>query len=250
MVKGDVIRPRGQSKPPGADKPIFGECKRLDYELEMGIFVGGKTNPIGHPLKVNQAWNNIFGFVILNDWSFRDFQTWEYVPLGPFTAKNGITTISPWVVTVEALEDCKVELPVQEPQPLEYLREKEHKSFDIELTVEISNGDTREIVSKSNLKHLYWSVTQQLTHHSITGCPMKPGDLFGTGTISGTDKNSLGCLLESTWGGKNPIKFGEGTRTFLQDGDVVTMKGTTHHGVGFGECVGKVVPALPIEEYI
>jgi fumarylacetoacetase len=209
VVKGDVIRPHGQSKPPGAEKPQFGECKRLDFELEIGVFVGGKTNHIGHPLKVNKAWDNIFGLVLLNDWSFRDFQTWEYVPLGPFTSKNGITTISPWIVTLEALEGAKVELPPQVPTPLEYLQEKEHKSFDIDLTVELSNGNITEVISKSNMKYLYWSIAQQLAHHSVSGCPMKPGDLFGTGTISGPEKDSLGCLLEMTWGGKNPIKFGE-----------------------------------------
>lgn len=199
---------------------------------------------------MNNAWENIFGLVLLNDWSFRDFQTWEYVPLGPFTAKNGITTISPWIVTLEALEDAKVELAPQEPAPLDYLKEKEHKSFDIALTVELSNGTTKEIISNSNLKYLYWSVAQQLSHHTVTGCPMKAGDLFGTGTISGPEKDSLGCLLEMTWGGKNPIKFGEGTRTFLQDGDIVTMRGRTKHGVGFGECTGKILPALPLSDYV
>lgn len=182
-----VRRPRGQVKAKDAPLPSFSDCKRLDFEIEMGAFLGGTLNELGKPIKVNEAWNNIFGFVLFNDWSFRDFQVWEYAPLGPFTAKNGISTISPWIVTVDALEGSEVKLNQQDPVPLEYLREKEHKSYDIELSLlyKTPKMEQAEKMVTTNYKYMYWSVAQQLAHHSVTGCNMQVGDMLGSGTISG-----------------------------------------------------------------
>lgn len=234
----DLIRPRGQTKAKDATSPSFSDCKRLDFEMEVGAFIGGTTNKLGRPLKVNEAWNNIFGFVLLNDWSFRDFQTWEYVPLGPFTAKNGLSTISPWIVTVDALEGSEVPLSVQEPQPLEYLREKNHISYDINLNVSIQTPkmEKPERIVQTNFKYLYWSCAQQLTHHAVTGCNMTPGDLLGSGTISGEKKEEYGSLLELTWGGRDEIEFSNGEkRKFIQDGDIVVMTG---HALKNGKKIG------------
>ena len=257
VVSGtDLIRPRGQTKAKDAKVPSFTECKRLDFEMEMGAFIGGTTNELGKPLKVNQAWNNIFGFSLLNDWSFRDFQTWEYVPLGPFTAKNGISTLSPWIVTVEALNGCQVPLSNQDPEPLPYLKEKNHISYDINLGVHIQTPKMTEPeqIVKTNFKYLYWSVAQQLTHHAVSGCNMQPGDLLGSGTISGDDKSEFGSLLELSWGGQNKITLKNGEeRVFIQDGDSIIMTGyAVNKGkkIGFGECAGKVLPCLDESAYL
>ena len=184
VVSGtDVIRPRGQAKLPDKEAPFFTECKRLDFELEMGAFLGGKLNKMGHPIKVTEAENYIFGFVLTNDWSARDIQAWEYVPLGPFDAKNFATTISPWIITLDALEPFRVDLAAQEPEPLDYLKEKVHSSFDINLEVSIQSEKMKEegIICKSNYKYMYWSVAQQLAHHAVTGCIMNPGDMLASG---------------------------------------------------------------------
>ncbi len=179
----DLIRPRGQVKPPDRETPLFAATKRLDFELEVGAFIGGPGNNLGHPVKVNSAEDMVFGFVLVNDWSVRDVQAWEYVPLGPFNAKNCLTSISPWIVTVEALEPFRVQLPAQDPEPLPYLKEKNHTSFDIALDVHIKTEKAQapETVCKSNFKYMYWSVAQQIAHHTETGCDLNTGDLLASG---------------------------------------------------------------------
>lgn len=255
VVSGtDVIRPKGQVS---ADNktPSWSVCKRLDFELEVGAVVG-KSSVQGHPVKVVNAPDHIFGFTLLNDWSARDIQFWEYVPLGPFNAKNFATTISPWIVTCEALEPFKVLLPEQkEPEPLPYLRYPGNYSYDVQLDVLLKpeKSDAADVISRSNFKYMYWSAHQQLAHHTVTGCNLNVGDLLGSGTISGTDKGSYGSLLELCWGGKEPIKLSSGEeRTFLVDGDTLTLQGYCKgngYTVGFGDCSGKVFPALGDEHY-
>lgn len=249
-----VRRPRGQvKKSKDVDEPLFSECKRLDYEAEMGVILG-KSNELGKPIKVNEASDYVFGFVMLNDWSARDIQTWEYVPLGPFNAKNFATTISPWVITPEALEPFKLTLPEQDPKPLKYLDEKDHFSYDIPIDIEIKSKQQKEatIVSTTNYKFMYWTANQQIAHHSVTGCPMNVGDLLGSGTISGTTENSYGCLLEQSKNGQVKIPLGNEERVFLQDGDFVNMKAYCKgkdYLIGFGDCSGEILEALNEEEY-
>ena len=183
VLDTEIIRPRGQIKPADKNEPIFSESKRLDFELEVGAFVGGKTNKQGYPIKCANAEENIFGLVLLNDWSARDIQTWEYVPLGPFNAKNFATVISPWIVTIDALESFRIALPKQDPEPLPYLQDPNLSSFDIVLDVLIKSekAEKADLICKSNFKYLYWSIAQQLAHHTVTGCNMNPGDLLGSG---------------------------------------------------------------------
>ena len=246
----DVIRPSGQLKPNPDKRPIFSACKRLDFELETA-FVVGKPNHIGQPISIDDAWEHIFGMVLLNDWSARDIQKWEYVPLGPFNAKTFASSISPWIVTLDALEPFKTSVPVQEPQPLAYLREtKTDNTYDINLSVELMTDKSEEttVVCETNFKYMYWSMAQQLTHHTITGCAVQVGDLMGSGTISGPTPESYGSMLEIAWNATKPVtlKGGE-TRTFIEDGDTVIMKGYSEKDgvrVGFGEVRGKVLPAL------
>ncbi len=207
----DIVRPRGQSKPEKADAPIFGRTRSLDFELETAVFVG-PGNELGKPIPIENAADHLFGMVLLNDWSARDIQAWEYQPLGPFLAKNFATSISPWVVTLEALEPFRCAGPKQQPEPLPYLRRAEPSSYDIHLEVmlETANGASKDIICKSNFKHLYWSMCQQLAHHTITGCNLRPGDLLASGTISGPTPDSLGSLLELTKRGSNPITLSNG----------------------------------------
>ncbi len=245
VVSGtDVRRPQGQSKPAGAATPVFGPSRALDFELEMGAFVG-PGNPLGEPVPAARAAAHIFGMVLVNDWSARDIQAWEYQPLGPFLAKNFATSVSPWVVSVEALEPFRVPGPVQEPEPFPYLRTAGNWSYDVRLEVYLQG----ERVCVSNARHLYWNVCQQLAHHTVNGCNLLPGDLLATGTISGPDTDSYGSLLELTWRGTRPLSLAAGgTRTFLEDGDRVTMTGWCQgqgYRVGFGEVTGKVLPAVP-----
>lgn len=251
IVSGqDVIRPSGQLKPNPDERPIFSACKRLDFELETA-FVVGKPNHIGQPISIDDAWEHIFGMVLLNDWSARDIQKWEYVPLGPFNAKTFASSISPWIVTLDALEPFKTSVPVQEPQPLAYLRENNaDNTYDINLSVELMTDKSEEatVVCQTNFKYMYWSMAQQLTHHTITGCAVQVGDLMGSGTISGPTPESYGSMLEIAWNATKPVtlKGGE-TRTFIEDGDTVIMKGYSEKDgirVGFGEVRGKVLPAL------
>ena len=254
IVSGtDVIRPSGQLKPNADDRPIFSPCKRLDFELETA-FVVGKGNNIGQPIAVDEAADHIFGMVLLNDWSARDIQKWEYVPLGPFNAKTFASEVSPWIVTMDALAPFKTSCPTQEPKPLAYLNEKaSDSSFDITLSVELlpENADEATVVCETNFKYMYWSMAQQLTHHTITGCKVEVGDMMGSGTISGPTPDSYGSMLEIAWNATKPVtlKGGE-TRSFIEDGDNVIMKGYSEKDgirVGFGEVRGKVLPALTFD---
>ncbi|MEH2565112.1 fumarylacetoacetase [Bradyrhizobium sp. AZCC 2289] len=249
VVSGtSVRRPRGQLKPPTADAPSFGACKRLDFELEMGVVVG-QPSPIGEMLTEKQAEQMIFGFVILNDWSARDIQQWEYVPLGPFQAKAFATSISPWIVTREALEPFRMRGPAQDPVPLPYLRQAQPNNYDMQLDVALRAAPMNEAanISSTNFKYMYWSSVQQLVHHASSGCAMNVGDLLGSGTISGPEKNQRGSLLEISWNGTEPLELPGGVkRTFLEDGDSLVMRGWCQgdgYRVGFGEVEGTIVPA-------
>ena len=249
VVSGtDVRRPSGQLKPATNNKPHFGPTQKLDIELEMGAIVGA-PNEMGTPLTVEQAQANIFGFVLLNDWSARDVQVWEYQPLGPFQAKAFATTISPWVVTQEALQPFCVHGPEQHPKPLAYLAQIQPGNYDVELQVDIQTqvSSLSQTISQTNFRAMYWSSAQQLTHHSSSGCAMQTGDLLGSGTISGSTKNSLGSLLELTWNGQNPLPLANGEeRRFVEDGDTLTLRGHCQgqgYRIGFGSAVGKILPA-------
>jgi fumarylacetoacetase len=249
VVSGtDVRRPQGQIKPPDASAPIFGPTKSLDYELEMAFLIG-PGNSLGEQVPINHAIDHIFGFVLMNDWSARDIQAWEYQPLGPFLAKNFCTSISPWVVTLEALEPFHRPLPPQEPEPLPYLRDKNAFTFDIHLEAHLqtSSLDSPHIITRTNFQNLYWSVAQQLAHHTVNGCNLQPGDLLASGTISGSTEESRGCMLELSWRGANPLKLPNGeTRKWLEDGDRLTITGWCQgdgYRIGFGEVNGQVLPA-------
>ncbi|MAU16237.1 MAG: fumarylacetoacetase [Muricauda sp.] len=248
IVTGQPIhRPKGQTKPNDAEAPVFGPTKRLDFELEMGFICGKDTN-LGESVPTKEAEDYIFGLVLFNDWSARDIQKWEYVPLGPFLAKNFASSISPWVVTLEALDPFKTEGPTQEPEVLPYLQFEGPKNYDIHLEVGITPETGEEtIVSHSNFKYMYWNMSQQLAHHTINGCNINVGDMMASGTISGKDENSFGSMLELSWGGTKPIKLKDGTeRKFIEDNDTVTMRGYAQQGdirVGFGEVTTKVLPA-------
>jgi fumarylacetoacetase len=248
VVSGtDVRRPQGQTKPADGP-PVFGPCRLLDFELELGFFTG-PGNALGSPIPIEEAADHIFGFVLVNDWSARDIQKWEYVPLGPFLAKNFATSISPWIVTLDALEPFRCAGPEQDPEPLPYLRGSADQSFDINLEVGIQpeGNEKDDVVCRSNFKHMYWNICQQLAHHSVTGCNIQPGDLMASGTISGPDKGSYGSMLELSWRGQNPIPLSDGSeRKFLQDGDTVIMRGAAEREglrIGFGEVRGKILPA-------
>jgi fumarylacetoacetase len=248
VVSGTPIkRPKGQMKPVDADLPVFGPTKRLDIELEMAFIVGKKTQ-LGDSVNINEAEDYIFGMTLFNDWSARDIQNWEYVPLGPFLGKNFGSTISPWIVTMEALEPFRTSGPLQEPKPLSYLATNIKGNYDIRLEVSLQpENSTDTIISRSNFKYMYWSMVQQLAHHTVNGCNLNVGDVMASGTISGPDKGSYGSLLEITWGGKEQITLANGeTRTFLEDGDTIHIRGFAEKEeirVGFGICSGKILPA-------
>ena len=245
----DVRRPQGQIKPPDAAAPVFGPTKSLDYELEMAFLIG-PGNSLGQAVPIDQALDHIFGFVLMNDWSARDIQAWEYQPLGPFLAKNFCTSISPWVVTLEALEAFRKPLPWQDPEPLPYLRAKTDFTFDIQLEAKLQTErmKTPHTITRTNFQNLYWSVSQQLAHHTVGGCNLQPGDLLASGTISGETEESRGCMLELTWRGANPLKLPtDETRKWLEDGDALAITGWCNgdgYRVGFGEVSGKILPAL------
>lgn len=246
---GDIRRPRGQTKADDAAAPTFGPSRLVDFELETGFFVG-PGNDLGRSVEIGSAEEHIFGMVLVNDWSARDIQKWEYVPLGPFLAKNFATTISPWVVTLDALEPFRCAGPAQDPAPLDYLRPPSPRStFDIQLEVAIQSAKMAEahVICRSNFRHLYWSMAQQLAHHTVTGCNLRPGDLLASGTISGPTPDSAGSLLELTWRGERPLTLPGGEqRKFIADGDRIVMRGWAQgdgYRVGFGECSGRVVPA-------
>lgn len=249
IVSGkDIVRPSGQIKLPNQERPVFSATRKLDFELETAFIVGQATE-LGEPVAIENAWDHIFGMVLLNDWSARDIQQWEYVPLGPFNAKTFASAISPWVVTLEALEPFKVKGPEQHPQPLGYLQEHVANSYDIHLSVEVQTPQLQqpEVICQTNFKYMYWSMAQQLTHHTIAGCNVQVGDLMGSGTISGPTADSYGSLLELTWNTTKPLQLSNGeTRGFLEDGDRVVMKGyCVKDGirVGFGEVANTILPA-------
>jgi fumarylacetoacetase len=242
----DVRRPHGQIKPPDADAPVFSASRALDFELEAAFFVG-PANKLGEPVPIADATDHIFGLVLMNDWSARDIQTWEYQPLGPFLAKNFCTSISPWIVTLEALAPFRKPLPAQDPPPMEYLRAKEDFTYDIRLdvTLQTANMSAPQTISRTNFQNLYWSMAQQLAHHTVGGCNLQPGDLLASGTISGPTEDSRGSMLELTWRGANPLELGGGeTRKWLENGDRLTISGWAEgdgYRVGFGEVSGRIV---------
>jgi fumarylacetoacetase len=249
VVSGaDVRRPHGQTKPPNADAPTFGPSRSFDYELETAFFIG-PGNALGEPVPIGQAREHIFGLCLMNDWSARDVQAWEYQPLGPFLAKNFCTSISPWVVSLEALEEFRKPLPPQDPAPLPYLRTADDFTYDIELEARIQTAamDAPHVITRTNFQNLYWSMAQQLAHHTVNGCNLRPGDLLASGTISGPTEESRGCMLELTWRGANPLTLPNGeSRKWLEDGDRLTITGWAQgdgYRVGFGEVTGRVLSA-------
>ncbi|MEY2497743.1 MAG: fumarylacetoacetase [Verrucomicrobiota bacterium] len=249
VVSGaDVRRPHGQTKPPTADAPSFGPSRSFDYELETAFFIG-PGNALGEPIPIDRATDHIFGLVLMNDWSARDVQAWEYQPLGPFLAKNFCTSISPWVVTLDALEPFRKPLPPQDPEPLPYLQATNNFTYDIQLQAHLQTAamGTPHVITRTNFQNLYWSIAQQLAHHTVNGCNLQPGDLLASGTISGATEESRGCMLELTWRGANPLTLPNGeTRKWLEDGDSLSITGWAQgdgYRVGFGEVTGRVLPA-------
>jgi len=247
VVSGtDVRRPWGQLKAPDTEAPVFAPCKRFDLELEMGAIVGV---PSQGPVSVQEADDMIFGYVLLNDWSARDIQAWEYQPLGPFQAKATATSISPWIVTKAALEPFRTATPEREKELLPYLREPGPMIYDIDLMVTLApEGGAPTVIAETNYNEMYYSAAQQLAHHTTSGCPMRVGDLLGSGTISGPEPRQRGSLLELSWGGKEPVTLDDGAeRSFLEDGDALTLLGAAKGDgfrIGFGACSGRVLPAL------
>jgi fumarylacetoacetase len=249
-------RPQGQLMPPGAEQPAVGPSKRLDIELELGVFIG-PGNALGEPVGIREAEGHVFGICLLNDWSARDIQGWEYQPLGPFLAKNFATTISPWIVTLEALAPYRLpfDRPEGDPQPLPYLDSEQNRTagaFDIQLSFALQTahmraaGQAGHALCQTSYRHAYWTLAQMVTHHTVNGCNLQPGDLLGTGTLSGPDPDQAGALIELTGGGKNPIALPNGEqRTFLEDGDSVTFRGWCDKPgavrIGFGECMGTCI---------
>jgi fumarylacetoacetase len=248
VVSGTPVRrPHGQLPPAGpGGAPTFGPTVRLDIELELGFVTGGPVNPLGTPVATAQARERIFGFVLVNDWSARDIQRWEYQPLGPFLGKSFATSVSPWIVPLEALEPFRVPAPPQDPEPLPYLRTQEDWALDVALEVTLASaGGVEAVVSRTSARGLYWTAPQQLAHATANGAPARPGDLFASGTISGADPGSYGSLIELTWGGRDPLRLPDGAeRTFLEDGDTVVLRGAAGDGrVSLGEVRGTIAPA-------
>lgn len=255
----DFRRPQGQTLPPGASAPVFGPCKRLDIELELGVFIG-PGNALGEPIAMHEAEAHVFGLCLFNDWSARDIQAWEYQPLGPFLSKSFASTISPWIVTLEALAPYRLPFtrPEGDPEPLPYLDSPNNRAcgaLDIQLHIELQTARMREqgqaatCISSSNYRHAYWTVAQMVAHHTVNGCNLQPGDLFGTGTLSGPAPEQAAALIELTGGGKTPLQLPNGEqRTFLEDGDRIILKGWCEKPgaarIGFGECAATVLPAI------
>ncbi|XP_044738368.1 fumarylacetoacetase [Chrysoperla carnea] len=250
VISGTPIRrPKGQTILNENEPPVYGPCKLMDFELEMAFFVGGPKTNLGEPINIRTAEDHIFGMVLMNDWSARDIQKWEYIPLGPFTSKNLGTTISPWIVTMLALEPFKVANTPQDPKPFPYLYHGDDYNFDIKLQVDLkTENKISTVISNSNYKYQYWTQKQQLAQQTVTGCNVKPGDLMGSGTISGEAPTSFGSMLELSWKGSKPIKLNDGTtRKFLLDGDEIIISGycqNSNSRIGFGKCAGKLIPAL------
>jgi fumarylacetoacetase len=250
VVSGaDVRRPHGQTKPPDAPAPGFGPSRSFDYELETAFFIG-PGNALGESVPIDRATDHIFGLVLMNDWSARDVQAWEYQPLGPFLAKNFCTSVSPWVVTLDALKSFRRPLPPQDPEPLPYLRAAKDYTYDIQLEARLQTAsmEAPHVITRTNFQNLYWSIAQQVAHHTVNGCNLQPGDLLASGTISGPTEESRGCMLELTWRGANPLTLPNGeTRKWLEDGDRLTITGWAQgegYRIGFGEVSGRVLPAL------
>lgn len=248
VVSGtDIYRPMGQVLPKKAEKPVFKASGRLDFELEMG-FIIGKSTKLGERIPTNKASEHIFGLVLFNDWSARDIQKWEYVPLGPFLGKSFASSISPWIVTMEALEPFKVSGPEQNPKVLSYLEYGGNHNYDIQLEVGIQpKGVEEQVISTSNFKYMYWNMLQQLAHHTVNGCNVNVGDVMASGTISGTDESSYGSMLEISWGGTKAIQMKDGSeRTFIEDYDTISLRGFAEKEgirVGFGEVKGTILPS-------
>ena len=250
IVSGvDINRPKGQIKPVDSENPIFSSSKRIDFELEMGYIIG-KNSKLGSSISTKDAEDYIFGKVLFNDWSARDIQKWEYVPLGPFLGKSFASSISPWVVTIEALKPFKVQGPVQYPEVLDYLKFDGLKNYDINLSVSILPGgsEIETVICKSNFKYMYWNMSQQIAHHTVNGCNLNTGDMMASGTISGKSKDSYGSMLELSWGGKKDIILDGGySRTFVEDFDTIFMRGYCLKNdirVGFGEVKTKLLPSI------
>src|SRR5512135_375994 len=242
-----VLRPNGQIKRPDVATPVFGPSEKLDFELETA-FIVGVGNALGEPIPVGRARDHVFGMVLMNDWSARDIQQWEYIPLGPFNSKSFATSISPWIVTMEALEPFRVAGPAQDPPPLPYLETSGAQAYDVRLEASLAPaGKPATTICRTNLRHLYWSVAQQLAHHTVSGCNLRVGDLMGSGTISGPTPDELGSLLELTWNGTRPLALQDGSeRRFLEDDDEVVLTGYAQakdYRVGFGEVRGRIVAA-------
>ena len=258
-------RPMGQTLPPGATEPMFGPSKRLDYELELGVFMGS-GNALGQPIPITEAEASVFGMCLLNDWSARDIQAWEYQPLGPFLSKNFATTISPWIVTLEALAPYRVPFnrPEGDPQPLPYLEasaNRAHGAIDVQLEVLLQTQAMRDAgqaaarLSRTSYQHAYWTLAQMVAHHTVNGCNLAPGDLMGTGTLSGPTLKEAGALIELTVGGKQPLTLPNGQmRTYLEDGDAVVLRGWCEKAgaarIGFGECIGTVLPCVVGRDFL
>jgi fumarylacetoacetase len=249
VVSGtDIHRPKGQQRPDDTKPPVYGPCKLLDFELEMAFIIGQPTE-MGQSISTDKADDYIFGLALFNDWSARDIQKWEYIPLGPFLAKSFASTISPWIVTLDALEPFRTDGYEQEPEVLPYLKYEGQKNYDIKLEVAIQpEAGEAKVVCNSNFKHMYWTMTQQLAHHTVNGCNVNVGDMCASGTISGPTPDSYGSMLEISWRGTKPVDMPDGTqRRFINDGDTVVMKGFGEVNglrIGFGECTGKLLPAL------
>ena len=242
----DVVRPKGQQKLDDNENPIFGASKLLDFELEMG-FITFQGKPLGNTISTEEADEYIFGMCLFNDWSARDIQKWEYVPLGPFLAKNFASSMSCWIVTLDALEPFRTAGPIQKPKVLPYLEYNGNKHLDIELTVAIqTENGSKKVVTNSNYKHMYWNMNQQLAHHTVNGCNVNCGDMLASGTISGPEEGSFGSMLEISWKGTKPVKMPDGSeRKFIQDGDSVIFNGRAKNknfNIGFGELISKVLP--------
>jgi fumarylacetoacetase len=249
VVSGtDIKRPWGQIKPAESAAPLLSPSRQMDFELEVGYIIG-KGNKLGEPIPVDQASEHVFGMVLVNDWSARDIQSWEYVPLGPFLGKNFATSISPWIVPLDALEEFRVEGQIQDPKPLPYLLNEKAQSYNIDLEVRLGTPEQsgEAVISRVNFKTLYWNIAQQIAHHTVNGCNLQVGDLLASGTVSGDTPDSYGSLLELTWRGSKPLQLPDGNeRTFLQDGDRVTLSASASgngYTIGFGEVVGTIVSA-------
>lgn len=249
VVSGTPIqRPKGQIKLPDSENPVFGPSRKLDFELEVAFITCSET-ALGSSVSVNEAEEHIFGLVLFNDWSARDIQQWEYVPLGPFLGKNFGSTISPWIVTLDALEPFRVSGPEQNPKVLPYLSIDGKKNFDIMLEALLKPVNSEATtISRTNFKYMYWNINQQLAHHTVNGCNIQVGDVYASGTISGPSPGSFGSLLELTWNGQRPLHLADGTqRQFLEDGDALILKGFAERDgvrIGFGECAGKILPVV------